>query len=63
MMQYVVCAVLTACCTSVYAVLAVNSCLWHGEIERDDLTSCSEVMVVFRTRKREMRGEGTHHGQ
>jgi len=25
----------------VYAVLGVNSWLWHGEIERDDLTSCS----------------------
>jgi len=25
----------------VYAVLCVNSWLWHGEIERDDLTSCS----------------------
>ena len=26
---------------SVYAVLCVNSLSWHGEIERDDLTSCS----------------------
>jgi len=25
----------------VYAVLCVNSWLWHGAIERDDLTSCS----------------------
>ena len=25
----------------VYAVLCVNSWLWHGEIESDDLTSCS----------------------
>jgi len=25
----------------VYAVLCVNSWLWHGEIEREDLTSCS----------------------
>ena len=24
-----------------YAVLGVNSRLWHGEIERDDLTLCS----------------------
>jgi len=27
--------------SGVYAVLGVNSWLWHGEIERDDLTSCS----------------------
>ena len=26
---------------SVYAVLGVNSCSWHGEIERDDSTVCS----------------------
>jgi len=26
---------------SVYNVLSVNSWSWHGEIERDDLTSCS----------------------
>jgi len=25
----------------VYAALSVNSLSWHGEIERDDLTSCS----------------------
>jgi len=25
----------------VYAVLGVNSRLWHGEIERDELTLCS----------------------
>jgi len=39
-------AVLGVCCTpcmlySVYAGLGVNSWSWHGEIERDDLTSCS----------------------
>jgi hypothetical protein len=34
----------------------------HGERDRDDLTSCSEVMVKLRSRKREMRGyEGNHH--
>jgi len=26
---------------AVYAVLGVNSCSRHGEIESDDLTSCS----------------------
>ena len=45
-MQYSVYAVLGECCTrcmvySVYAVLGVNPWSWHGEIERDDLTSCS----------------------
>jgi len=30
---------------SVYAVLGVNSLSWHGEIERDDLTLCSAIMV------------------
>jgi len=46
MMQYAVYAVLSECCTrcmlySVYAVLGVNSSSWHGEIERDYLTSGS----------------------
>jgi len=45
-MLYSVYAVLSVCCTRcmlylVYAVVGVNSCLWHGEIERDDLTLCS----------------------
>jgi len=49
---------------SVYAVLGDDSWSWHGEIERDDLTSCSEVMVELRARKREMRGDvGNHHGK
>jgi len=43
-------AVLGVCCTrymlySVYAVLSVNSCSLHGEIERDDLTLCSAMMI------------------
>ena len=33
----------------------------HGEIDRDDLTLCCEVMVELRTRKREMRGYGGNH--
>jgi len=41
-----------------YAVLGVNSWSWHGEIERDDITSCSLVMVELRTREWEMRGDG-----
>jgi len=45
----------------VYAVLCVNSKLWHGEIERDDLTSSSYVMVELSTRKREIRGDGGNH--
>jgi len=30
---------------SVDAVISVNSSSWHGEIERDDLTLCSVMMV------------------
>jgi len=32
-------------------VLDVNSLSWHGEVERNDLTSCSQVMVELWTRK------------
>jgi len=47
------------CCTqcmldSVYAVLGVNSWSCHGEIERDDLSLCSAMMVEMGMRKREM---------
>jgi len=42
-------AVLDVCCTR------------NGEIERDDLTSCSQVMVELSTRKREIRGDGGNH--
>jgi hypothetical protein len=42
---------------SMYAVLGVNSLSWHGEIERDDLTLCSAMMVELWTRKREMGDE------
>jgi len=38
----------------VYAVLGVNSWSCHGEIERDDLTLCSAMMVEMWMRKREM---------
>ena len=41
---------------SVYAVLGVTSCSWHGEIESDHLTSCSLVMVELRLKQRDMRG-------
>jgi len=55
-MLYLVYAVLGVCCTwwmlyLVYActrcmhVLGVNSWSWHGEIQRDDLTLCSAMMV------------------
>jgi len=36
---------------SVYAVLGVNSWSWHEEIERDDLTLCSVMMVDLWTRR------------
>jgi len=42
---------------SVYAVLDVNSWSLHGEIERDDLTLCSAMMVELWTTKRGMRDE------
>jgi hypothetical protein len=42
---------------SMYAVLRVNSCSWHEEIERDDLTLCSAMMVELWMRKREMGDE------
>jgi len=38
---------------SVYAVLGVNSLSWHGEIERDDLTLNSAIIVELWTRKRD----------
>ena len=39
----------------------VNSGSLHGEIDRDDLTSCSYVMVELSTTKRGMRGHGENH--
>ena len=62
LMLYLVYAVLGACCTScmlhsVYAVLRVTSWSWHGEIERDDLTFCSEMMVELWMTKKEMGDE------
>jgi len=41
----------------VYAVLSVNSRSWHREIERDELTLCSAMMVELWMRKREMEDE------
>jgi len=51
-MLYLVCATLGVLMYSVYAVLSVNSWSWHGEIERDDLTLCSAMMVELWTSKR-----------
>jgi len=50
---------ISECCTqcmlySVYAVLGVNSWSCHGEMERDDLTLCSAMMVEMWMRKRVM---------
>jgi len=52
---YAVYAVLSVCCIrcmvySVYAVLGVNSWSCHGEIDKNDSTSCSWVMVELRIR-------------
>jgi len=41
----------------VNAVLGVNSLSWNGEIERDNLTLCSAMMVEWWMRKREMGDE------
>jgi len=61
-MLFSVYAVLRVCCTRcmlylVYAVLGGNSCSCHGEIERDDLTVCSAMMVEMWMRKSEMGDE------
>jgi hypothetical protein len=42
---------------SEYAVLGVNSSSWYGEIERDDITLCSVMLVELCTRKREIGDE------
>jgi len=42
---------------SVYVVLCVNSWSWHGEIDSNDLTLCSAMMVELWTRKGEMGDE------
>jgi len=38
---------------SLYAVLGVNSASWHAEIERDDLTLFSQVIVELMMGKRD----------
>jgi len=43
-----------------YSVFGVNSQSGHGEIQRDDLTSCSLVMAELRTGKKEMREDGSN---
>jgi hypothetical protein len=40
-----------------YTGLGVNSGPCHGDIESDDLTSCFQVLVELRMRKREMGNE------
>jgi len=42
-------------------MISVNSPLWHGVIEMDDITSYVQVMVESRMRKREMRGDGGNY--
>jgi hypothetical protein len=42
---------------SEYTVLNVNSSLWHGEIERDNLNMCSTMMIELWTRKKEIGDE------
>jgi hypothetical protein len=53
--------VLAACCALVYTVISINSWSWHCEIDRDVLTVFAYVIVVLRTRKREMNGDGRNH--
>jgi len=45
---------------SVYAVLGVNSWSWHGEMERDNITLYSVMMLESLTRKREMGDEAEY---
>jgi len=40
-----------------YAVLGVNSWSWNAQIERDDLTSCSAMILELWMRMREMGDE------
>jgi len=66
-MSYLEYAALGVCYTwcmmySVYAVLSVNSWSWHGEIETDDLTLCSAMMVELWTRKRHERWRWEQYG-
>jgi len=56
-MLYSVYAVLGVLLYSVYTVLGVNSWSWQGEIERDNISLCSAMMVELWTRKREMGDE------
>jgi len=44
-MLYSVYAELGVCCIRCMPVLDVNSSSWHGEIERDNLTLCSVMMI------------------
>jgi len=46
---------------SLYAVFGIISWLKLGEMKSDDLTSCSDGIIVLRTRKREMRADGGNH--
>jgi len=57
-MLYMEYAVLRVCCTwyilyLVYAVLSVNPWSWHGEIERDDITLCTAMIIKLSTRPRD----------
>jgi len=58
-------AALGVCCTRhilywVYALVGVNLWLWHGEIERDDLTLCSAMILELWMRRREKGDEDKH---
>jgi len=45
----------------VYTVLGVNSWLWHGELEMDDLISWHQIMVEVRAGKTETRRDRGNH--
>ena len=51
-MLYSVYAVLGVYFTRCMLVLGVNSSSWHGEIEMDDLTLCS-VMIIVNEKQRD----------
>jgi len=45
----------------VYVVLGVHSLSWLGKIKRNNLTSFSQVILEWRTRKRDMRADRRNH--
>jgi hypothetical protein len=47
----------------VYAVVGVEKISWPGEIEREDWTSCSYMIIELRTKISVLGGDGTSSGE